>query len=205
MAASIDWQSQWEAHALNFREGHLHLDLSGWGFATLIRLKAGPGFGDMSHPTTRLMLNMMHPHVLRQTVIDIGSGSGILTFAALGMGAEHATGIEIDPEAITHAQESACLNPRGAEAIFVAPEAFTPPGKKSIVLMNMIRTEQKIAWESVPSLHQEVKKVIISGILQEERELYLEQARGWGWVLHEEQELNGWLGFYFITRAQNIT
>lgn len=87
----VDWGVQWSEHTPDFKEYALEIDLSKCTplkrhFPSL-RLKAGPGFGDLSHPTTRLTLAMMAPHVFDQEVIDMGCGSGILSLAASLLGA----------------------------------------------------------------------------------------------------------------------
>ena len=67
----------------------------------LIRLNPGMAFGTGYHPTTRLSLELLErtvePH---HQVADIGTGSGILTIAAIKLGAKHVDAIEIDPTAI---------------------------------------------------------------------------------------------------------
>jgi ribosomal protein L11 methyltransferase len=84
----IDWQAQWAAHGHNFQEGYVNIDLTALGRSgSPLRLQPGSGFGDLSHPTTRLMLNMLAQHLHNQIVIDIGCGSGVLTLAAAAMGA----------------------------------------------------------------------------------------------------------------------
>jgi ribosomal protein L11 methyltransferase len=67
----------------------------------LIQLNPGMAFGTGYHPTTRLSLELLErtvePH---HQVADIGTGSGILTIAAIKLGAKHVDAIEIDPTAI---------------------------------------------------------------------------------------------------------
>ena len=84
-------------------------------------------------------------------MIDIGSGSGILTLSALSMGAKKAIGIEIDPMAVEHSRENAALNQLEAE-FFLPEQVFHIPDNDIIVLMNMIASEQKVAWESYRNL-----------------------------------------------------
>jgi ribosomal protein L11 methyltransferase len=73
-------------------------------------------FGTGTHPTTQLCLALAEEYLLSSArtsgtrVIDIGCGSGILSIAALLMGAERALGVDIDPEAIRATGENAALN-----------------------------------------------------------------------------------------------
>src|SRR3990172_3771542 len=77
----INWMEQWEQFAPNFHDGYAHIDLSRFGAETPVRLKPGPGFGDLSHPTTRIMLELVGKRLKKRPLIDIGSGSGILTLS----------------------------------------------------------------------------------------------------------------------------
>ena len=199
----IDWHAQWAEHGLDFYDGLVHVDLSKFGFkktsTPVIVMEPGPGFGDLSHPTTRLMLRIMSDLVQGQHVLDIGSGSGILTFAASVMGADSACGVDIDIQANEHAKKNAELNGMQNKISFVLPENYQPvQGDKALsILMNMIWSEQVVAWESLPQVHHIPGDRIISGILAEERDDYLAQTKKWGWTYRSELEEEGWLAFHF--------
>lgn len=185
----IDWEEQWRLHAPGFRDGYVHFGS--------IKMEPGPGFGDLSHPTTHLVISLMKEHVKDRHVIDIGSGSGILSLCAMAMGAKSVHGVDIEPEAVAHARKNAKLN--NMDISFSLPHEFHLPAKiKSVViLMNMIRSEQAVAWKSLKSLHKIPGNCIISGILQEELQDYLEQVKPWGFSLQDKIEEEGWLGLYF--------
>lgn len=198
---AIDWQAQWAAHGHNFQEGYVNVNLESLRRAsTPLRLKPGSGFGDLSHPTTRLMLNMIAQFLHKQIVIDIGCGSGILTLAAASMGAPRAYGIDIDLQALEHSQQNALFNHLEAICSFCSPSDFSwhPESESVLILMNMIRIEQLVAWPSLRPLHSQPAEMLTSGIRSEERLLYLEHMMSWGWVLKNEQEEMGWLAFHFI-------
>lgn len=206
----IDWKEQWQAHGMDFREGCVHVNLSqfGGGGATL-KLEPGPGFGDLSHPTTGLALRLMASHLHGQPVIDIGCGSGILTLAAIALGSSIAYGIDIDAEAIIHSRKNAQLNLMGEKCCFIAPDQFKLKSSPDhyLIVMNMIFSEQRTAWDSLPSLHTLSGLIITSGITKAERDCYLEQTRMRGWQLLEEIEDNEWMAFRFAnilyTSGQN--
>jgi ribosomal protein L11 methyltransferase len=211
-SSEIDWASQWAhgwaLHGHQFQEGHVHLDLQALGFIASppsIRLKPGPGFGDFSHPTTRLALQLLSKEAPGAYVIDIGSGSGILTLAAIALGANNAIGLEIDSGAIAHGQANAQLNRMEGRVTFLFPHSFshahlTANKDPLIVVMNMIHSEQLQAWASCHFLHGCGRTYITSGILQEERAQYLEQCQEWGWQLDKEIAEKGWLAFMFKDR-----
>ncbi len=186
--ATVNWEEQWSLFAENFSEGKAHIKL---GDKTLL-LTPGAGFGDLSHPTTYLMLEMMKSYAPNESIIDIGTGSGILALAALLLVAKSAIGIDIDPAALKHAKENAKLNGLKAQFSKALPKSL-PSG--NIILMNMIFPEQK---EFQPErLNSFAKLWIISGILASQRDEYLHQSAKWGWELVEMHQRLDWCGFIF--------
>ena len=163
---------------------------------TSIRLAPGAGFGDLSHPTTRLASRLMAEHVGDKRVLDVGTGSGILSLACAAFGARTILGIDIDPEAVEHARLNLQHNPALSHCLLgtVACVRDAP----DVLVMNMIRSEQAVAYKSLPERARGAPLAITSGILKEEKELYLAQADSWGFHLHSLMEEDGWLGFIFM-------
>jgi len=193
----VDWTAQWELHAPNFANGYAHIDLSRYGMEGMLRLQPGGGFGDTSHPTTRLVLRMMGARVRGRTLIDIGCGSGILSLAGLIAGAKSAIGLDIEEEALQHARANAILNQLSYFQTSLPPLIVEP-----LIVMNMISSEQRVAWKSHPSLHTLECPIITSGILASEREEYLDDVRYRGWHLLEEMHEDEWVAFLFQQGVQ---
>lgn len=190
----IDWHQQWADFAPHFYEGIAHLDL----FGIQLLLRPGAGFGDLSHPTTRLIISSMPSLVTGKIIFDIGSGSGILSCAAVLLGAKRAFGIEIDREAIKHAQENAKLNHLEQQVHFSQKlDLARVPIEDSVILMNMIESEQQTAWDSLRGLHSIKAFILSSGILTADKSHYLERVSKWGWTLEEEKEEGDWSAFIF--------
>ena len=190
----VNWEEQWALFAKDFKDGKAHIQL---GEKTLI-LTPGAGFGDLSHPTTFLMIEMMKSQVVDEPVVDIGCGSGILALSALLLGAQSAIGIDIDPAAVKHARQNAKINDLNARFTKKLPKN-SPKG--AIFLMNMILPEQK---EFNPSkLNSQAKLWLISGIMEEQREEYLKLTKTWNWALISEVQRSDWLGFTFSSAQPN--
>ena len=86
----------------------------------VLRLDPGMAFGTGTHHTTRLCAGMLEETVTPGCrLLDMGTGSGILSIAALLLGAKEAVGVDIDPVAVRTAGENARLNGFG-------PDRFTP-------------------------------------------------------------------------------
>ena len=196
----IDWEAQWALHAPGYRDGYLWIDPHQFGGPRSlppIRLWPGPGFGDLSHPTTNLMLEMMASHVEHRNVIDVGCGSGVLSLCAVALGAKSVQGIDIDPLAIDHAKRNALLNGMEMKVDFFLPsEKALSLSSNSLILMNMIWSEQK---EAMRSLSHFSGDCLISGIHVSERNAYLQYIDERGWKLAAEHQRDEWLGFELQT------
>lgn len=194
----VDWEQIWAIHAPQFKNNKAHITLPN---GKEILLKPGPGFGDFSHPTTQLMIELMENFVNNQTVLDIGCGSGILSIAASKYGAPSVYGCDICKGAVLHAQENVTLN-TGVKNVYIYPHSSVKmhvPSTTSIILMNMISSEQKQAWSFYARPFQ---YLISSGVISSEKKSYLEITSSWGWKILREKEKDGWLGFVF--RLKNI-
>jgi ribosomal protein L11 methyltransferase len=189
----IDWNEQWKQFAPNFRNGCAHIEFSG----TQVKLFPGPGFGDFSHPTTRLTLNLLSSKAPKKHVVDIGCGCGVLTLAAAKLGAKSCIGIDIEHEAVVHAQKNAEMNQLDHVDFYHSSEKV-PAKKSALVLMNMIQSEQRLAKQMYSAVFNAADAIITSGILASQRETYLNETKSWGWQCLEEREEEGWLAFFFI-------
>lgn len=79
-------------------------------------LDPGLTFGTGAHPSTQMCMEFMEQLVKPDSrVIDLGSGSGILSIAALRLGAASSVGVDIDPKAESIARENAAYNDFGAD------------------------------------------------------------------------------------------
>lgn len=199
----INWEEQWKTHGFDFQDGYVTIDLSKYqpSCDEIIRLQSGPGFGDFSHPTTRLALQMMAPLCLDKFIIDIGSGSGVLAISSIALGGRKALGIDIDKDAIEHAIKNGKLNRKSSKIKFINPSQFKKidRAEKILIVMNMIRSEQDAAWNSLPQLREIDADWIVTGILKDEGRDYLKDCEKKGWQFIEMKEEEGWVAFHFVS------
>ena len=77
----------------------------------VLKIDPGAAFGTGTHATTSLCLEILQKYIKKSDrVLDVGSGSGILSIAAVLLGAECAVGVDIDATAVKVAGENAALN-----------------------------------------------------------------------------------------------
>ena len=106
--------------------------------AIVVELDPGLAFGTGTHPTTALCLEWLDSLDLSgKTVIDYGSGSGILAIAALKLGAAAATAFDIDPQAVLASRDNAARNGVGAR-LAVTPDPGGLEEPADVVVANIL-------------------------------------------------------------------
>ncbi|MCX6990502.1 MAG: 50S ribosomal protein L11 methyltransferase [Chlamydiae bacterium] len=196
----IDWAEQSALFSPYFSEGKIRVPLS--EFSSIdkkLLLEPGAGFGDLSHPTTRLTLKNLSEHVKDAYVLDIGCGSGVLSIGASLMGSLFVSGIDIDPAALLHAEINKTLNSLDDVEFSMTPSTHLDNESQWVALMNMTFLEQKMAWGSLKGYHRNISTLIVSGILTEQRDAYLTWSFQNEWKLVTESEEEGWISFVFIS------
>jgi ribosomal protein L11 methyltransferase len=107
----------------------------------LIRLEPGLAFGSGFHPTTRLCLQLLRRVFATETpqeILDLGTGTGVLTLAALSLGARRVVAVEYNDLAVRTAYRNLRHNRREGEALLIQGDArhFTYPAA-DLVLANI--------------------------------------------------------------------
>ena len=166
-------------------------------------LNPGLTFGTGSHASTQLCLEGVEEHTVPgRDVLDLGCGSGILSIAALCLGARSAVAVDIDPKAVDVAYENAALNGIGRDRYTVragnvlsdaALAAELAQKKYHLVLANIVADVIIPLAPQVPGLLEEDGVFLCSGIIDtraHEVEAALKQA---GLTVTKKREKNGWV------------
>ncbi|MDQ7840745.1 MAG: 50S ribosomal protein L11 methyltransferase [bacterium] len=116
VVGDTDWVKMWRAHAKPVRVGRITVQPT-WMRSrirpgqVLVRLDAGQAFGSGEHPSTQLCLAAVERYVHGgETVLDLGTGSGILAIAAARLGARRVLAIDDDDVAASIARANARAN-----------------------------------------------------------------------------------------------
>lgn len=135
------------------------------GAATVIVIEPSMGFGTGHHPTTRLCLRLLDEiDVGDRTVLDLGTGSGVLAMAAALRGARSVVGIDIDRDAIGAAGASADLNTLPDTIAFrVGDFRAEPPPPADVVLANLTGGMLTSAASQIAALITVGGQLVISG------------------------------------------
>ncbi len=172
-----DWESAWKQY---FKPVHVTdrivvkpewEEYSPQEGEIVIEIDPGMAFGTGTHETTSMCINQIEKNLKAgDRVIDIGSGSGILSMAAVLLGAEKATGVDLDPVAVRVALENVELN-NLQDKIDILHGNLTDVirEKADIVVANIMADIILILLEDVRAFIKDDGLFISSGIIQEKR------------------------------------
>ncbi|MEM1024923.1 MAG: 50S ribosomal protein L11 methyltransferase [Myxococcota bacterium] len=170
--AEVDWATQWRQHFRPLRIGRLDV-LPSWcsppdDAGALLWIDPSMAFGTGLHPTTRLCLERLQFGLPPASVLDLGTGSGILALAALVLGSPSAVAIDNDPEAIRVALENAARNELEARlelSTHEGPDTW-PEATHPLVLANILA---RPLVELAPAITRRVApggRLVLAGLLQ---------------------------------------
>ncbi len=200
-----DWAEAWKVHYKPVRVGHRILIRPRWEEATptpgdiVIALDPGMAFGTGTHPSTQLCLVALEDYVTDgDTVLDLGAGSGILSIAAVKLGARDALALDIDDMAVQTADENARANGVGGAVISERgslAEARALGRVWDLVAVNILA--KVIVGFCGAGLGDVVKPggiLIAAGIIEEQAEDVKAALAGAGLGLVETRQINDWVG-----------
>jgi ribosomal protein L11 methyltransferase len=204
--AEANWVESWKEHYQPIPVGKRLLIIPAWltppdGPRAAVRIDPGMAFGTGTHPTTQLCLQIAESRIrLAQPVIDIGCGSGILSIAALKLGASKAIAVDIDPLAVQATRQNATLN--GVETrieLATGSVAEVRAGKTSrtsapLVFANILAPILVELFElGLADLIEPDGVGILSGILEEQTKSVENAALGRGFQTIERRQLGDWV------------
>ena len=221
--ADQNWMEAWKQHYKPILIGERLLILPAWMESpepNRIAIKIDPGmaFGTGTHPTTQLCLELMErvfdgltadegPQTANaavrrppSTVIDVGCGSGILSIAAIKLGAVQALGVDIDSESIVNSRENADINGVGEELILgvgsvqeILADKF-PFTKAPLVVANILASVIVRLFEVVlADLVEEHGAITLSGILFEQEQSVIEAGQAQSLRMIERRQIGDWV------------
>jgi ribosomal protein L11 methyltransferase len=165
----------------------------------LLRLPARTAFGTGSHESTRLAVELLEEVPPRgQRVLDVGTGTGVLSFVAERLGAVAVVALDVDAGAVVQARSNARLN-RASPRLFTGTiEALGPAVRFDLALLNIV---PEIIVPELPDVAPLLGSgaaggaMILSGILAERGDEVLAAAGALGFGLREARRAGEWVAF----------
>lgn len=206
--ADQNWMEAWKQHYKPILIGERLVIVPAWMESPdpgriAIRIDPGMAFGTGTHPTTQLCLELMEKEFAvtpPSTVIDVGCGSGILSIAAIKLGAEQVLGVDVDAGSVKNSGENAQANGIGEELILgvgsvdeirAGQFAFR---KAPLVVANILAPVIVRLFDmGLDDLIAGQGAIILSGILQEQEERVIKAGQAKGLKLDNRCQLADWV------------
>ena len=208
--ADADWENNWKRFYKPMEIGERLLVVPQWEEAKRdhgrVKLVLNPGltFGTGSHATTRLCLQALDKYIRGgEKILDLGCGSGILSIAALVLGAKEAFACDIDEKCVDVAYENAALNGVGRDRYTVRwGDVLTDKalqaefgGGYDMVVANIVADVIMGLSDKVRPFLKEGGLFLCSGIIDDRAEEVFTKLRADGWTVIEQHDSEGWYSF----------
>ena len=196
-----DWANNWKQYYHTQRIGKRIIVTPSWEEYTPVegevqmRLDPGMAFGTGTHDTTRLCLELLEEVVTPETrILDVGTGSGILSVGGVLLGAPSALGVDIDPVAVKVANENAEINKVTDKTEFVCGDLTDKVhGKFEIVTANIVADVIIRLLSTVKNYLLKGGVLIVSGIIDTRADEVENACHEAGFVTEKRLEHGGWV------------
>lgn len=199
-----EWADAWKIYYKPFRIGRRFWIYPQWEplendleDSHVIRIDPGLAFGTGQHETTQLCLEILEDVVNPGTaVLDLGTGSGILSIGAAHLGAERVTAVDNDPVAVRSAGENAHMNGVGERIEFLHGSVEAARGHRyDVLLVNILAAiiMPMIEHDGLLDLANSESTLVFSGIVEQQRLEFLNFLDQAGVMVKEIRKKNDWL------------
>lgn len=197
-----DWANEWKNHFHAFKASERFVVVPSWenyekqnDEEFIIKLDPGMAFGTGDHATTSMCLKLIEKYVQpNQSVIDVGTGSGILSIAAHQLGAAPIKALDLDSVAVRVAVDNFEKNDC-ADAIQAEPGNLLKgeSEKRDVIFANILAHIVDLMIDDSFALLNDNGLLITSGIILEKEEMIVEHLERVGYKIEEITRENGWI------------
>ena len=203
-----DWTEAWKVHYQPIPLGSKLIIVPSWlknpdPDRQAVLMDPGMAFGSGTHQSTQLCLILIEEYLEENQVrsmLDIGTGSGILAIAAVKLGLNFVMGVDIDPKAVEIAQKNSSLNQTsdrtrfsvGSVPSFQSGEIQTE--KVELVAVNMIAPYlEKLIGEGLVELVKPGGSLVLSGMLETQVSPLIHQLLDHQLKIEVRRQLGEWV------------
>lgn len=194
------WQTESEYEGLVTRRLRVLLGQKPSGYIASgkidIFIERGSAFGDGRHATTQVALELLDHYcdLSRRTILDVGTGNGILAIAAACLGVESVLATEIDQAALAEAQFNARLNHVGDKIEFTLMDRLPERRKFDVICANIL---VPVLHELMPQFAEALSvggQLLLAGFIEKDEQALLTRASANHLQVQHRANVRGWSG-----------
>ncbi len=210
-----DWANNWKQYFKPLCVGEKLLIKPSWESVSenetrrILEIDPAASFGTGQHNTTQLCLELLEQNISQgDSLLDLGCGSGILSIAAILLGAQKATAVDIDENSVKIAAENAQKNniPSGSYTA-LAGNIITDKALAEkigtgfdVVCANIVADVLIAMSELFAGFLKKGGKLVVSGIIEPRRDEVLEKIQASGFELVQTRQKDDWVAASFVYR-----
>ncbi len=205
-----DWQESWKDQFTLLRVGRRMVIKPPWipyearDSELVLEIDPGLAFGTGHHPTTQMVLEeveKLSPVGMR--VLDVGTGSGVLSIAAIRLGAEQATALDVDSTAVKMARRAMRAN-KVTDSVSLGrgtlPHSLAPAGAFDLALANI---SAKVVFNLAPEIHRCLRsggRLVSGGFLDRQEQQVTERLEEVGFDIEGRVVMEDWVTLEAVKR-----
>lgn len=204
-----DWADVWKKYYHPLRVSRFLTIVPKWEHYTpqqpdelVLTLDLGMAFGTGTHPTTQLMLSLLESLVRGgETMIDVGTGSGILAIAAERLGVSQILATDVDEIAVKNAQANIALNPVSHITVKANDLLQGLTVSADLIVANILAEVLVPLIPQVPSRLNPHGHFLLAGIIAEKADLIRQTLQDNGFTIAQRRDAGGWVAFDAVLKA----
>ena len=199
--AETDWATAWKKYYHPVRITRMLTIVPSWeNYQTndplekIITLDPGMAFGTGTHPTTSLTLQALET-VLRggETVLDVGTGSGVLSIASKYLGAKDVYAYDLDEVAVRSAKENMDMNEVAKDVHVAANDLLKGIEIESdVIVANILADIILLMIPDAWRLLKQTGSLIVSGIIEDKKQMVIDAMETQGFVVEQIFQQKDW-------------
>lgn len=197
-----DWLESWKQYYKPIKAGRVTIvpewiDYEAEEGEYIVKIDPGMAFGTGEHESTKMCLNLLQAVGMEgKSVIDVGTGSGILALAAAKLGATAVEAYDIDDNAVKSAKENCILNSLQDKIIVENANLLDKTaGKFDVVLANITADVLIMLSQSLGDYMKKEGLVIISGIILKREKDVKDAFEKTGFTVLERINMGEWVAY----------